>query len=113
MCCDRALITGAQEAPGTVGMFRASGGLLSISRDLPGNGRDSFMRTAGGMTMAHVRATWHTDFASSSPRDESRIEGGISHLRRGVNGIKHIPSFRRDDDAGLAEPGGRHHPLLR
>lgn len=93
MCCDRALIMGAQETPGTVGMFRASRGLLSIGRDLPGNGRDSFMRTADGLTMAHVRATSHTDFASSSPRDESRIEGGISHLRRGVNGIKHIPSF--------------------
>lgn len=93
MCCDRAVIMGAQESPGTVGMFRASGGILSIGRDLPGNGRDSFMRTSDGATMAHVRATSFTDFASDDPRDESRIEGGLSYLRRGVNGIKHIPAF--------------------
>lgn len=93
MCCDRALIMGAQETHGTVGMFRASRGLLSIGRDLPGNGRDSYMRTADGRTMAHVRATSNTNFATSHPHDESRIEGGISHLRRGVNGIREIPSF--------------------
>lgn len=93
MCCDRALIMAAQETPGTVGMFRASGGLLSIGRDLPGNDRESFMRTSEGKTMAHVRATSHTDFTGSRPRDESRIEGGLSHLRRGINGIKHIPAF--------------------
>lgn len=93
MCCDRALIMAAQETPGTVGMFRASGGVLSIGRHLAGNSRESVMRTADGELMAHVRATSWTDFTGDNPRDESRIEGGLSHLRRGVNGIKHIPAF--------------------
>lgn len=34
-----------------------------------------------------------TDFRTNEPFDHSRIEGGFSHLRRGVNGIKHIPPF--------------------
>jgi len=93
MCCDRALIMAAQETPGAVGMLRASGGYLSIGRHLAGNGRDSVMRTAEGEIMAHVRATSMTDFRTDNAFDHSRIEGGLSHLRRGINGIKHIPAF--------------------
>jgi hypothetical protein len=83
MCCDRALIMAAQETAGTVGMYRASGGVLSIGRHLPGNERDSAMRTADGELMAHVRASSETDFRTGQPYDHSRIEGGFSHLRRG------------------------------
>lgn len=93
MCCDRALIMAAQETPGTVGMLRASGGVLSIGGHLAGNSRESVMRTAGGELIAHVRATSWTDLGGANPSDASRIEGGFSHLRRGVNGIKHIPAF--------------------
>jgi hypothetical protein len=93
MCCDRALIMAAQETTGTVGMYRASGGVLSIGGHLPGNERDSVMRTADGDLMAHVRAISMTDFRAEQPFDYSRIEGGFSHLRRGVNGISHIPAF--------------------
>lgn len=93
MCCDRALIMAAQETPGTVGMFRASGGVLSIGGHLAGNSRESVMRTVDGELMAHVRATSWTDLRGDNPSDVSRIEGGFSHLRRGVNGIKHIPAF--------------------
>lgn len=93
MCCDRALIMAARETPGTVGMHRASGGVLSIGGHLPGYGRESVMRTASGELMAHVRATSETDFRAGQPYDRSRVEGGFSHLRRGVNGISHIPAF--------------------
>lgn len=93
MCCDRALIMAAQETAGTVGMYRASDGVLSIGGHLPGNNRDSVMHNADGELMAHVEATSLTDFRTNEPFDHSRIEGGFSHLRRGVNGIKHIPPF--------------------
>lgn len=93
MCCDRALVMAAQETTGTVGMYRASGGVLSIGGHLPGNGRDAVMRTADGELMAHVQATSATDFRTKEPFDHSRIEGGFSHLRREVNGIKCIPAF--------------------
>lgn len=93
MCCDRALIMAAQETAGTVGMYAASGGVLSIGGHLPGNERDSVMRTADGELMAHVRATSITDFRAEQPYDHSRIEGGFSHVRRGVNGIRNIPAF--------------------
>lgn len=93
MCCDRALIMAAQETPGTVGMYRASGGVLSIGRHLPGNRRASVMRTGNGEVMAHVQAESTTDLRGAEPFDHSRIEGGFSHLRRGVNGISHIPAF--------------------
>jgi hypothetical protein len=93
MCCDRALIMAAQETVGTVGMLRASGGLLSIGRDLPGNDRESFIRDANGKTMAHVRASSATDLRPESRYDHSRIEGGFSSFRPGVNGIAHVPAF--------------------
>lgn len=93
MCCDRALVMGAKEEPGTVGMHRASGGVLSIGRDLPGNGRDGVMRTADGTLVAHVQATSATDLRGSRPADSSRVEGGFSRLQRGVNGIKRIAPF--------------------
>jgi hypothetical protein len=93
MCCDRALIMAARETAGTVGMYRASGGVLSIGRHLPGNEREAVMRTASGEVMAHVRASSETDLRAGQPYDRSRIEGGLSHLRRGVNGIRHIPAF--------------------
>jgi hypothetical protein len=92
MCCDRALVMAAHESTGTVGMLRASGGLLSIGRHLPGNGRESYIRDASGKTMAHVRASSMTDFRNDEPYDHSRIEGGYSGLRRGYNGIKYIPA---------------------
>jgi hypothetical protein len=83
----------AQEATGTVGMLRASAGLLSIGRHLPGNGRESYIRDENGKTMAHVRASARTDFQGDNPYDHSRIEGGYSGLRRGSHGIKNIPAF--------------------
>lgn len=93
MCCDRALVMAAQETPGAVGMLRASRGYLSIGRHLAGNGRDSVMRTGDGKIMAHVQATSMTDLRADNAFDHSRIEGGLSHLQRGVNGIKHVPAF--------------------
>lgn len=54
MCCDRALIRAVRETAGTVGKYRASGGVLSIGRHLPGNERESVMRTASGEVIAHA-----------------------------------------------------------
>lgn len=93
MCCDRALVMAGQETPGTVGMYRASSGELSIGGHLAGNSRESLMRNADGQLMAHVRASSWTNFRVDNAYDHSHIDGGISHLRRGVNGIKHIPAF--------------------
>lgn len=93
MCCDRALIMAARETARTVGMYRASGGVLSIGGHLPGNERESVMRTGTGELMAQIRATSVTDFRAACPHDRSRIEGGFSHLRRGANGIRYIPAF--------------------
>lgn len=93
MCCDRALIMAAKETTGTVGMYRASSGVLTIGGDLPGGDRESLMRNANGEVMAHVRASSRTDLRTAQAFDHSRIAGGFSHLRRGVNGIKHIPAF--------------------
>lgn len=93
MCCDRALIMGSREAGGAVSTRRASGGWLSIGRHLHDGGRDSVMHDAEGQVMAHVRATSETDFRGAKRYDYSRIEGGVSHLRRGHNGIAAIPGF--------------------
>lgn len=93
MCCDRALVMAARETDGTVGIHRASGGHLTIGHHLAGAGRDALMHDGNGQIMAKVHATSATDFRGERGTDHSRIEGGISHLRRGVNGIAHIPAF--------------------
>lgn len=93
MCCDRALVMAARETEGTVGMYRASGGHLTIGGHLAGASRESIMHDGDGQIMAHVRASSTTDFRGKDAFDHSRVEGGVSHLRRGVNGIARIPAF--------------------
>ncbi len=93
MCCDRALVMAAREAAGAVGMYRASGGYLTIGDDLAGANRESIMHTGDGRVMAHVRASSITDFRGGEPFDHSQVDGGISHLRRGINGIHRVPAF--------------------
>jgi hypothetical protein len=93
MCCDRALVMAAREMDGTVGMYRASGGHLTIGRGLAGASRESIMHSGNGQIMAHVRASSVTDFRGRDAFDHSRIEGGLSHLKRETNGIAHIPAF--------------------
>ena len=94
MCCDRALVLASREANGAVGMFRASGGYLTIGRDLVNGHRWGVMRDGDGLIMVDVRASSVTDFRADAGRyDHSRIEGGVSHLRRGANGIAHVRPF--------------------
>jgi hypothetical protein len=68
-----------------------------------------------GLTV-DVRASSVTDFRHDSRYDHSRVGGGVSHLRRGVNGIAHVvrtesevsPLVRRTADAvaaGVASTG--------
>lgn len=94
MCCDRALVMASREVDGAVGMFQASGGYLTIGRDLVNGHRWGVMRDSNGLVMVDVRASSVTDFRDGNGRyDHSRIEGGISHLRQGVNGIAKVHPF--------------------
>jgi hypothetical protein len=93
MCCDRATVMASQERDGAVGMYRASGGYLTIGRDLVNGLRWGMMRDRAGQVMVDVRASSVTDFRHTSRYDHSRVEGGISHLRRGVNGIAEVRPF--------------------
>jgi hypothetical protein len=94
MCCDRAVVMASREAGGAVGMFRASGGYLTIGRDLVNSHRWGMMRDIDGLIMVDVRASSVTDFRDDAGRyDHSRIEGGVSHLRRGANGIAQVRPF--------------------
>lgn len=65
MCCDRALVMSARETADAVGMYRASGGYLTIGRDLAGANRESIMHTGDGRIMAHVRAGSISDCQTS------------------------------------------------
>jgi hypothetical protein len=93
MCCDRAVVMAARETDGAVCMYRASGGYLTIGRDLVNGLRWGIMRDRDGLVMVDVRASSVTDFRHDSHYDHSRVEGGVSHLRRGVNGIANVRSF--------------------
>jgi len=93
MCCDRAMVMASREDGGAVGMLRASAGHLTIGRDLVNGLRWGMMRDEAGQVMVDVRASSETDLRGDQPFDSSRVEGGISHLRRGVNGIVRIAPF--------------------
>ncbi|MGH3871780.1 MAG: hypothetical protein ACRDSR_09770 [Pseudonocardiaceae bacterium] len=93
MCCDRATVMASQERDGAIGMYRASGGYLTIGRDLVNGLRWGMMRDRNGQVMVDVRASSVTDFRHIGRYDHSRVEGGISHLRRGVNGIAQVRPF--------------------
>ncbi len=93
MCCDRAVVMASRETDGAVGMYRASAGYLTIGRDLVNGLRWGIMRDRDGLVMVDVRASSVTDFRHDSRYDHSRIEGGVSHLRRGVNGIADVRPF--------------------
>ncbi|MGH8901755.1 MAG: hypothetical protein ACRDYA_08730 [Egibacteraceae bacterium] len=93
MCCDRATVMASRESDGAVGMYRASGGYVTIGRDLVNGTRWGMMRDADGQVMVDVRASSVTDFRHHTQYDHSRVEGGISHLRRGVNGIVEVRPF--------------------
>jgi hypothetical protein len=93
MCCERVLVMASREIGGAVGLRRASGGWISMGRHLHDGGRDSFIYDQNGQVMAHVRATSETDLRGDRCFDHSRIEGGVSHLHRGRNGIAAIPAF--------------------
>jgi hypothetical protein len=93
MCCERATITTARSVDGAVGMFEASGGYLTIGRDLIKADRRGLMRDVEGRVMVDVRASSVTDFRGDVRYDHSRIEGGVSHVRHGENGIADIRPF--------------------
>jgi hypothetical protein len=93
MCCDRATVMASRETPGAIGMYRASSGYMTIGRDLVNANRWGVMRDADGQIMVDVRASSVTDFRHESRYDHSRIEGGISHLHHGVNGIAEVRPF--------------------
>lgn len=93
MCCDRFTVMASREEGGAVGMYRASGGYLTIGRHLINGCRWGIMRDVEGQIMADVRASSETDLRKRKRFDHSRIEGGISHLRPGVNGIAAVRPF--------------------
>ncbi len=74
-------------------MHRASGGYLTIGRELVNGLRWGIMHDADGLVMVDVRANSVTDFRHDSRYDHSRVEGGVSHLHRGVNGIADVRPF--------------------
>ncbi len=92
MCCARSTVMASRESGGAVGMFRASGGYMTIGHHLVNGLRKGMMRDAEGKVMVDVQASSITDFRDDA-YDHSRIEGGVSHLRAGVNGIAEIRPF--------------------
>lgn len=93
MCCSRANVLAAREDGGAVGLLRASGGYLTIGRDLLAP-RWGVLHEADGTILADVRATSETDFRGGTPSyDHSRLEGGISHVRPGTSGVAAVRPF--------------------
>jgi hypothetical protein len=90
MCCDRATIMASREDEGALGMYRASGGRVTIGRHLIGVNRWGVMRDAEGRVMVDVRASSETDFQTERRFDHSTIEGGVSRLAPGRNGISQV-----------------------
>lgn len=87
MCCSKSAVMGTREIGGAVGLYQASGGYLTIGRDLVRFGRRGVIRDHEARIMADVQASSRTDFRTERGTDESRIEGGVSHIEPGINGI--------------------------
>jgi hypothetical protein len=92
MCCDRILAMGSRGLEGAVGLFEASGGYVSIGRHIANDFRRAKILDPEDNVLVDVAASSMTDLRGPNPTDESRIEGGISRLQPGVNGIARIIS---------------------
>ncbi|MGH8901113.1 MAG: hypothetical protein ACRDYA_05385 [Egibacteraceae bacterium] len=92
MCCDQSTAMASREEGGAVGMHRASGGHLT-SRPVVNGVRWGLIRGIDGQVMADVWASSETDFRNAEGFHHARIDGGISHLRPGVNGIAAVRPF--------------------
>lgn len=57
MCCTKSAVMGTREIGGAVGLYRASGGYMTIGRDLANTPRWGVIRDAEGQIMADIRAT--------------------------------------------------------
>jgi hypothetical protein len=90
MCCDRVAFMSSKAVAGAVGMFEASGGYLSIGRHVVNSLRHATMTDVEGRVLVDVRASSLTDLRGDRPCDQSRLEGGTSHLCPGVNGVREI-----------------------
>lgn len=91
--CDRSLLMSPVEHGGAVGIDRASRGHVTIGRDLVDAMRSGTMRDDAGQIVVSARGTSITDFGNDRRYDSARIEGGVSHLRPGENGIARIRSL--------------------
>lgn len=92
MCCDRVLFMGSRSLEGAVSPFEASGGYASIGRHIVNDFRRAKITDPEDRVLVDVAASSLTDLRGANPTDESRIEGGVSHLMPGRNGIARIIS---------------------
>jgi hypothetical protein len=94
MCCNRATVFAPRSINGAATLLEASGGLADIGRSVIGACRWGYMRDAAGIVLADLRASSYTDLRDPTHGfDSSVVEGGISHLHPGTNGIKTIKPF--------------------
>ncbi len=99
MCCDRVTFMGSRGVAGGVGLLEASGGYASIGRHIVNDFRQAKMVDSDNRVLVDVRASSLTDLRKDRPSDESRIEGGVSHLVPGRNGVRAIRSV-----SGIMQP---------
>jgi len=94
MCCDRMNIMGSRPLEGAVSLYEASGGYASIGRHIVNDFRRAKATDDDDELVVDVLASSLTDLRGAGGdvrgRDDSRIEGGVSHLVPGRNGVAHI-----------------------
>jgi hypothetical protein len=93
MCCSKSAVLGTRATDGAIGLYRASGGYLTIGRELVQGFRWGMIRDEAGQIMADIRASSVTDFRPEHATDASRIEGGVSHLEPGINGVAAVQTL--------------------
>jgi hypothetical protein len=91
MCCLRSLVMGSVELGGAVGMYRASGGQLTMGHHLD-KPRDFVLFNDSGELLVRGHATSITDFRPERGVDRSTTTC-TSRIKPGVNGISRLRPF--------------------
>lgn len=91
MCCLRSLVMGSREINGAIGMYRASGGYLTIGHHIPMK-RGFTMVAEDGEVLVRGEASSITDFRPDRGADASSTDC-YSKLVPGVNGIARLRPF--------------------
>lgn len=93
ICCARVFAAGARADHGATNLVDLTSGRILIGGSAEAEQRQGRILGADGRSLLSVKASSETHLASPPRVDRTVVEGGISRLRPGDNGISRIDSL--------------------